>query len=124
MSQTNSAEAELPATIFVPNFVDTNDYSPAAELGDLVFVTKGINFASARELHEKFARYFATARDGDMLLLSGSNLVCAIAYSEWVYRFPRTRLLITHDRRHGYKMETIFDAAYTVDDGEGPEDLG
>jgi hypothetical protein len=113
---------DLPATVFVPNFVDTNDYSPASELGDLVFITKGINFSSARELHEKFARYFVTARDGDMLLLSGSNLLCAVAYAEWVYRFPSARLLITHDRRHGYKMETIIDEAFPI--GEGAEDLG
>lgn len=100
---------EIPATIFVPNFVDTNDYSAAEELGELVFVTKGVVVSSAKELHLKFEKYFSTAKDGDMLLLSGSNLLCAIAYAEWCYRFPVSRLLITHDRRYGYKLETIID---------------
>lgn len=92
--------------IFVPNFVDTNDYSMAAEMGELVFMTKGVNVLPADALHKKFATYFAEAADDDMLLLSGSNLLCAVAYAEWCRRFPETRKLVVYDRRLGYKIHT------------------
>jgi len=94
----------MSITIFVPNFVDTNDYTPAEEHGELVFMTKGVNVLSAEALHKKFATYFADAKDGDLLLLSGSNLLCAVSYAEWCKRFPNERELLVHDRRTGYRI--------------------
>lgn len=93
--------------IYVPNYVDTNDYSEAEKLGDLIFVTKGVNVFTPSKLHEKFAKYFETASPEDALLLSGSNVVCATAYAEWTKKFPEARNLITFDRRSGYTLFTI-----------------
>jgi len=44
-----------------------------------------------------------------MLLLSGSNLLCATAYAEWVKRFPGTRDILVHDRKWGYRLHTIVE---------------
>lgn len=93
--------------IFVPNFVDTNDYTPAAEMGELIFMTKGVNIHPPAVLHKKFATYFADAQEEDVLLLSGSNIVCATAYAEWCKRFPTSRNLLTFDRRVGYTLHTL-----------------
>jgi hypothetical protein len=95
--------------IFVPNFVDSNDYSEAEQHGELIFMTTGVNVLTAQQLHKKFATYIAQAKDGDMLLLSGSNLLCATAYAEWVKRFPGTRDILVHDRKWGYRLHTIVE---------------
>lgn len=93
--------------IFVPNFVDTNDYTQAMEMGDLIFMTKGVVVMHPDALHKKFATYFQTAEEGDALLLSGSNLICSIAYAEWMQKFPISRKLISFDRRAGYTLHHI-----------------
>jgi hypothetical protein len=103
----------MPRKVFVPNFVDSNDYSSAQEFGELVFLTEGVIVVGANTLHKKFETYFKNANEGDYLLLSGSNLVCATAYAEWCARFPAARDLIVHDRRFGYRIHHI------VDNGEG-----
>ena len=95
--------------IFVPNFVDTNDYTAAEEQGELIFMTTGVNVLSAQALQKKYATYFSTAEDGDLLLLSGSNLHCATAYAEWCRRFPKIRDILVYNRKWGYRLHTIVD---------------
>ncbi len=98
---------ERPINIFVPNYVDKNDYSEAEKLGEMVYMTKGVNVYTIEQLHNKFATYFKMAKDGDILLLSGSNVVCATAYAEWCNRFPTSRKLLTFDRRFGYTLSEL-----------------
>lgn len=83
-----------PVNIFVPNYSDRNFYEPCTTFGEPVFMTKGIVMESAENLHKKFAKFFSVAIPGDFLMLSGSHLVCSIAYAEWEKRFPEQRSIL------------------------------
>ena len=94
-------------TIFVPNFVAQNDYSDAAANGELVFMTRGV-IVNPHNLHATFYDYFEHAQPEDILMFSGSNIVSAIAYAEWVARFPDSRYVLSFQRhKDGGRYEII-----------------
>lgn len=95
--QTSNHYVPARPTIFIPNYVAQNDYSDAESLGELVFMTKGV-IINPRNLHPTFFDYFAGAKEGDMLMFSGSNIVSAIAYAEWFMKFPTSRLVLSFQR--------------------------
>ena len=94
--------------VYIPNYSPQNNYNPAKKHGELVFMTRGVLIDSPKELHEKFASYFADANENDYLMFSGSHLACAIAYSEWTKRFPECRnLMVFNKSREDYSMYSV-----------------
>lgn len=100
---------ELPK-VYVPNFLAQNDYSKAEEIGELVYMTRGVVTLPPEKLHDRFEKFFRHAESTDVLLLSGNNLVCSIAYAEWMKRFPESRYLAVHEgrKKDTYKVYQII----------------
>lgn len=70
--------------VFITNYNPEYDYSAAEELGETVIMTSGhIPEYKLGAVHKIFASYAKTANEGDYLLLSGSNIVTAIAATAW-----------------------------------------
>jgi len=80
--------------IHVTNYNPAYDYSNAEQYGELIFMTKGYLPPSAhRKAEESFLAYATQASTDDYLMLSGSNIVCALALASWLSVFKSANLL-------------------------------
>lgn len=95
------------AKVYIANFSPTGDYSSVDGLGDHVYVTEGILKYKPERLHEIFRKAFSLAESSDYLLLSGTQLVTAAAYFEWVKRFPRCEILVWDRFERKYTLRFI-----------------
>lgn len=80
--------------VYVTNYNGNYDYSSAESYGELINMTQGfIPFHRYDAVLNTFENYAKTANENDYLLLSGSNLVCALAVSAWIKHRGSARLL-------------------------------
>lgn len=80
--------------VYVTNYNGNYDYSKAEEYGELIHMTQGFIPGSRYDSSMKtFENYAKTASDDDYLLLSGSNLVCALAVAAWLRHKGKVNLL-------------------------------
>lgn len=86
--------------VFITNYNPEYDYSAAEELGETVIMTSGhIPEYKLGAVHKIFENYAKTAVEGDYLLLSGSNIVTAIAATAWInYRNSAPTSFLQHSR--------------------------
>jgi len=83
--------------VFVTNYNGSYDYSSAEKHGELVNMTQGfIPLHRATSILSTFENYAKQATSDDFLLLSGSNLVCALAMAAWMKHRPNVSLLQHH----------------------------
>ena len=80
--------------VWVTNHNAAYDYSNAEQFGELVYMSQGfIPSNKLDNLFETFENYAKTASENDLLLLSGSNLVCALAAIAWNRHHPNMELM-------------------------------
>lgn len=80
--------------VYVTNYNGNYDYSKAESYGELIHMTQGFIPTSRYDGALKtFENYAKTASDEDFLLLSGSNLVCALAVAAWLRHRGSIKLL-------------------------------
>ena len=94
--------------IFVTNYNGNYDYSAAEKHGELVFMTHGYipmhRFDSAMKSFENYAK---ESGPDDKLLLSGSNLICALAVLAWSRHRPHVELM-----QHGIRSDSSANPSY------------
>jgi hypothetical protein len=82
------------AKIFVTNYNPQFSYEVAYEYGDPVFMTQAFvppeGYAHAQK---KFDTFAASATADDVLLLSGANVLVAMAVAAWLRYFPSVTIL-------------------------------
>lgn len=84
--------------VYVTNYNGNYDYSPAEKYGELINMTQGfIPAYRYQSILSTFDNYAKTASDEDYLLLSGSNLVCALAVICW-HKHGRKLRLLQHNK--------------------------
>lgn len=93
--------------IYVVNFAPASDFKSVKTVGDLVFMTEGIVRKHPNLLHEEFRAYANIATDDDYLLLTGPQLLIAIAYAEWCRKFPQPSVFVWDKRRSEYIIHQI-----------------
>jgi len=94
--------------LFNPEF----DYTDAERYGTICYMLKGFMVGkSTKELHHIFCQFAKTAKESDYLLLSGSNLVCALATAAWSKQFNSVNLLSMRAKKNKTTQETnlIYD---------------
>lgn len=70
--------------VYVTNFTGF-EYSEAEKFGEMVFMTEGyVDFKNINKVTEKLAFFIQKSKPDDYLLLSGNNLLCAIALHHWL----------------------------------------
>lgn len=74
-------------TVYVVNFSDM-DFKDAEQFGTLVYMTQGfIRLTPQHEMQKLYVRlrsFISKAESTDYIILSGNNLVCAIALILWI----------------------------------------
>lgn len=96
--------------VYITNFNSEYDYSEAEKLGETVLMSSGyIPEYKLKSLETSFAIYAASATEDDYLLLSGSNIVTAIASAVWA-RAGKNITFLQHGRRKNADgtMETAY----------------
>jgi len=80
--------------IFVTNYNPEHDYEVAEEMGTVVMMTHGfIPAGRLTKTYETFDTYAQQAQEGDALLLSGANIVCAMAVAAWLRHHPSVTVM-------------------------------
>jgi hypothetical protein len=80
--------------VYCTNYNGSYDYSAAEKFGTVIHMTQGFVPPHRHDaIMQVFENYAKTANSEDYLLLSGSNLVCAIATVAWLNYNPGIRLL-------------------------------
>jgi len=80
--------------VFVTNYNKMFDYERAKEFGELVFMTQGMILPREYDnIATTFENYAKLAHDDDILLLSGPNLICAVATTTWLRFHPVVELM-------------------------------
>ncbi len=95
--------------VYISNYSPTNasSYAEVESLGQPVFVTEGIVKAHPTRLHEIFRKAFELASPEDYLLLTGQQLLIAIAYAEWTRRFSETSVLVWSKKDEKYLLHNV-----------------
>ena len=87
--------------VFVTNYNPDFSYDDAENIGELIYMTEGFvppaHYASAQK---KFAAFAASASSDDVLLLSGANVLVAVAVSEWL-GVHDTVTVLQHTKKRG-----------------------
>lgn len=87
--------------VFITNYNPEYDYSAAEDLGETVIMTRGhIPEYKLNSVQKTFEAYAQSAGPEDYLLLSGSNIVTAIAAYAWSKHSPSVSML-QHARSRG-----------------------
>lgn len=80
--------------VYSTNYNGSYDYSAAEKFGTVIHMTQGfIPPHRHNSIMQTFENYAKTATSEDYLLLSGSNLVCAMATAAWLKYNENVRLL-------------------------------
>lgn len=80
--------------VYSTNYNGSYDYSAAEKFGTVIHMTQGfIPPHKHGAIMQTFENYAKTATADDYLLLSGSNLVCAMATAAWLKYNEKVRLL-------------------------------
>jgi hypothetical protein len=80
--------------VYITNYNPDYDYEAAEQIGETIHMTTGhMPEYKLKGLKEKFDKFAASAERGDFLLLSGSNIVTAIAAISWMEIHPEVVLL-------------------------------
>jgi hypothetical protein len=87
--------------VYVTNHNANYDYSSAEAYGEIIYMTSGYMPAkNYQSILTTFENYAKTATENDYLLLSGANLVCALAMAAWLRHHKSVTLL-----QHGKGMD-------------------
>lgn len=98
--------------IYITNQNAEYDYDDADRYldgGQMIFMTRGYVKVKGNEekLVQQFAKYFASAKEADYLLLSGPSVLCALATVAWCRLFDGATLLYNlHEKRDGKIVQT------------------
>jgi hypothetical protein len=80
--------------VYVTNYNPNFQYDAAEEFGDVIYMTEGVQSkAKMSKLYDVFKAFAQRASEEDFVMLSGTNLVCAIATSAWLSIHPRMNVL-------------------------------
>lgn len=80
--------------VYITNYNPNFTYEAAEEFGDTVHMTEGVQSKTKiPRLYKTFKSYAERASQDDIVLLSGTNLVCAIATAAWLSVHPRITVL-------------------------------
>ena len=72
-------------TVYITNYNPDYDYSTADELGETVIMSRGfIPEYKLKSLENTFNAYAKESQPDDYLLLSGTNIVAALAAAVWM----------------------------------------
>ena len=93
--------------VYIVNYSPTINFSSITTLGTPIYCTEGIIKLNGTKLHNLFRRSFIPATSEDYLLLTGSQLVIAVAYAEWTKKFPSSSILIWDKRKEDYVLMNI-----------------
>jgi hypothetical protein len=93
------------STVYVVNFNANYDYTDAARFGEVVYMSKGyLPDRSPEDMAKLFREYAVNSKPEDYLLLSGSNILCAIAVAEWMAKGPVNVLFMsTKNKKRQYE---------------------
>lgn len=101
--------------VFITNYNPAYDYSRADELGETVMMSSGfIPEYKLAALEATFTEYAKQAHISDYLLLSGSNIVSALAAAAWAKQGKAVTFL-QHGRSKNAdgNMSTTYIAHYS-----------
>jgi hypothetical protein len=88
-----STQKKMPK-VFVTNYNGNYDYSIADSFGEVIFMTEGFlpehRYVNVEKTFESYAK---TAESTDLLFLSGSNIICAIAVAAWLRQKEEVHIL-------------------------------
>ena len=93
--------------VYIANYSPTNSYREVESIGTPVFVTEGIVKAHPSRLHEIFRQAFELAGPEDYLLLTGSQIVIAVAYAEWTKKFSEASIFVWDKRANRYLLHQV-----------------
>ena len=87
--------------VFVIN-KSSHDYSGAEKFGKLIFMTKGsMNRFACSKMNRIFDLFLEGSHRDDYLLISGMNVMCALACSLFAAKHQRLNLLIYKKTKKG-----------------------
>lgn len=93
--------------VFIANYAG-HDYTKAEAYGELKFVTKGfISFQSLDRVKFQVAEGLVGTRSEDWLVLSGTNIVNALAAVLWYVMHGKVKIL-NYDKSTGSYREIIL----------------
>ena len=97
-----------PSTVFVTNKSATHDYSSAAYVGALRYVTNG-NYPifKTTRLQEEIISVLAYSTKDDYLLFSGSSVVAAICMAVWLEMHGIAKILLWDRTQDKYVVRVI-----------------
>jgi len=96
--------------VYITNFNSDYDYSEAEKLGETVLMSSGyIPEYKLKSLEASFAIYALQSTEEDFLLLSGSNIVTAIAAAVWA-KAGKGITFLQHGRKKN--ADGVMETAY------------
>lgn len=92
-SHKHQHQKEMPK-IYVTNYNPEFSYDLVHEYGDPVYMTQGfVPPADFSAVERKFTKFAEEATENDFLLLSGANILVAIAIAAWLRKHPNVSVL-------------------------------
>lgn len=93
--------------VYVTNFSGYT-YDKADQFGELIYITSGfVNVSNNQELRNKLNSFITKANKDDYLLLSGNNLLCALALHCWLNVHGVCKVLHWNGLSKSYDLHTI-----------------
>lgn len=94
-------------TVYAVNYSALN-YSNAEQFGEVVYMTKGVLDLDKLDYYDSIiSKYLQDSVEEDMLLFSGSNLVCGIALKNWLKLHPTCTVLYWEKKKREYCKKVI-----------------
>lgn len=83
----------MPKVFVVNN--SAHDFSPAAEYGDLIFLSEGaMNRYATNNMHRQFSEKLRDSMPEDYILLCGLSVMNAVACSIFAHKHGRLNILL------------------------------
>jgi hypothetical protein len=93
--------------VYVTNFSGYT-YDKADSYGELIYITKGfVNIGNINELKKRLNTFITQTDKDDYLLLSGNNLLCALALHLWINHHSNCKVLHWNGLTKSYDLHEI-----------------
>lgn len=94
-------------TVYVTNFTG-HEYTNAEQYGELVYLTKGfVSFDNLNSIKSRVSEFIKQANNEDYLLLSGNNLICALATNLWLNYHTQCKILHWNGLKREYGLHIL-----------------